>query len=293
MGYILEGYKVMGKELGQKIVANRANILTGASVVGTVATAVISGKDTAKCMRRLQKEYAVDPAELNLQQKIKMCWKDYIPTALSVVGTSAASIGSNRISAATIAQLGTALVRSKTVADNFKKAATEVIGEKEVQKIEQKEAENRIAQVTPQMIMDAPHFEDPGEQGFLFMEKVTNLLFYSTRDKVENATLRYRAIFEELAPRGAEGFDSPGIEVGVKYKEWLSFIGFGKDITNRSIYSHLGHNKGGKNTFDDSLDYTVKPGATPDGRNTCWVIDWDNDPTDMRTGYYLKKDPYD
>ena len=83
-------------------------ILTGASVAGVVATSVLATKATIKSVsqydaeleqRNLElKSEGIEPLEkLPVKDTIKLCWKNYIPTGVTMAGTIATDICSTKV----------------------------------------------------------------------------------------------------------------------------------------------------------------------------------------------------
>ena len=296
MGYIIEGYKLMAQQAGDWIVKNRANILTGVNVVGTIGTAVISHKDTIKSIRKLD-EKGIKYEDLSIQDKVKNCWKDYIPTALCAVGTSAAGIGSNRVSAKNLAEMTALYTGTRKLYDNYKQASKEVLGEKKEKEVQQKVAEENIQKLTKSDILGAPHFEQGEEEGKLFVLDWLKLPFFSTHQRVELAIKQAQCDMKALPPRSRYenaimSSDWDGKEVGVSLSQIVKYIGFDDKIANAPSLRHQGFNKGFEidGSDDDPIEIYMVPDTAPDGEHTCWAIHFDTEPSDMRLGWRIKAD---
>lgn len=289
------GYKIMGQEAKQKVVDNRANIFTGVSVVGTIATAIVSAFGGAKSARQIDAKAAELGRELTLKEKAKLCWKNFIAPAGTVIGASAGAITSRVIDSGDIARLTTDVAVVSKAYSEFKKASSEVLTEKQQQEVKDKIAEEKISKLEPEKINRLP---DPGGPGItqLFMDNFSGIKFFSTVDKVRLAESKLKEMMADLKPRVRLGF-SPAIH-GVRYYEWLSFIGADEDSSNMftkeiSIFKDYGWNKGyHDDDFDDDdvISFYLAPGETvyQGQERSCYVVYWDTDPSDMKLGDILK-----
>ena len=62
--------------------------------------------------------------------------------------------------------------------------------------------------------------------------------------------------------------------------------GFDRKSVDTPNNRHLGFNKGsvGAGIDDDLIEVEFGPGEAPDGIHTCWLIEFKNDPVDLRLG---------
>lgn len=83
------------KNVGEVMSENGPTILTGCAVVGVFATAVMACKATPKAMQLLEEERAYGP--LTTKDKIRVCWKVYLPAASVGVATAACIVAVNQV----------------------------------------------------------------------------------------------------------------------------------------------------------------------------------------------------
>lgn len=290
-----EGYKIMGQEAKNKIEKNRANIFTGVSVIGTIATGIVSAFAGAKSARQIDAKTAELQRPLTLKEKAKLCWKNFAAPVGTCVSASAGAITSRVIDAGDIARLTTDVTLFSKAYSELKKASSEVLSEKQQIEIKDKIAEKKIEQLNPEKINRLP---DPGGPGVtqLFVDNFSGIQFFSTMDKVRLAESKLREMMRELKPRSRFG-NTPTI-LGVPYREWLAFNGINVNNSNMydrdiTIYKEYGWNKGYNDDGyddDDSITFYASPGETlyEGQQRSCYILVWEQDPVDMRLGDILK-----
>ena len=290
-----EGYKIMGQEAKNKIEKNRANIFTGVSVIGTIATGIVSAFAGAKSARQIDAKTAELQRPLTLKEKAKLCWKNFAAPVGTCVSASAGAITSRVIDAGDIARLTTDVTLFSKAYSELKKASSEVLSEKQQIEIKDKIAEKKIEQPNPEKINRLP---DPGGPGVtqLFVDNFSGIQFFSTMDKVRLAESKLREMMRELKPRSRFG-NTPTI-LGVPYREWLAFNGINVNNSNMydrdiTIYKEYGWNKGYNDDGyddDDSITFYASPGETlyEGQQRSCYILVWEQDPVDMRLGDILK-----
>jgi len=74
MGYLVDGYKIMGKELADYAVKHRAGIGTAVSVGGTIVSNILSTKAGAKSARQIDAKQMELGRPLTRMEKLKLCW---------------------------------------------------------------------------------------------------------------------------------------------------------------------------------------------------------------------------
>lgn len=297
---IKQGYQIMGMEARDKVVANRANIFTGLSVVGTIGTAVVSAFAGAKSARQIDAKAAELQRPLTTKEKAKLCWKNFLGPAATVVGSSAGAIGSNRVMAGDIARLTADVTMVQKAYNEFRKASNEVLTEKQQEEVRDKIAENKMAEI-PQKEIDRVQDIPGGGYGVtqLFVDGFNpEVKFFSTVDKVELAMAELRNEMALLPARNKQGY-SPVI-LGIPYVNWLYKIGWVDPTTafktDSIIFKKYGWNKGypeeDGTSNDDEISAYLKPGETmwQGQRRSCYYIEWDQAPSDMELGNLIKSD---
>lgn len=302
-GTIIEGYKVMGQEAKQRTIDNRANIFTGASVVGTIATGIISAFAGAKSARQIDAAAVIKGEPLTLKEKAKLCWKNFIAPVATTGGSIAGAIGSNRILTSDVSRLTQDAVMATKAYNELKKAQQEVLDEKHQQAVKANIAEKEIekAKEEPKRIESIPDIPGGGVgNSQLFMDSFSGIAFWSTQDKVMLAIKTLQEEMRDTKPREHNSYVTGAI-IGVKYTRWLDLIGADKGNkyykSETSLHSYYGWNKGYHDDYtpgddDDTISCYLSPGEVSyNGEmRSCYVIEWDQDPSDMRLGDILKRE---
>lgn len=142
---------------------NSTTILTGISVVGVVATAVLAARATPEANDRL--ETFVDDKQRNtpveLQHKvkispldfIKVTWQPYLPAALSGTATILCIVGANQIGLRRNAALAAAYTLVDRTLREYQDKVVETVGEKDEKKIRDEIAQDRINKQPPPVII--------------------------------------------------------------------------------------------------------------------------------------------
>lgn len=112
-------------------------LLASVNVVGTVGTVVLAVKATPKAIEAIKLAELDKGSKLTKKEKVKACWKCYIPAAIVGAGTIASSIGSycisNKVQASLIAGAA-ALDQAYKKYGNKVKEALGIEKEKEIRK---------------------------------------------------------------------------------------------------------------------------------------------------------------
>ena len=127
------------------ITANSSTILTGLGLIGLGFSTYFVVKGTEKAIAALDYEWdQLSEKEKRIpfttREKVKICWKYYIPAAIALGCTITCFIGANRIAIKHIKQLTALYSASQATASALEKKLVEKIGDKKV-----KEAKGEIA----------------------------------------------------------------------------------------------------------------------------------------------------
>lgn len=117
---------------------NSSTILTSVGVVGTVATAVLTGKATLKCHDILVDEDA------STTDKVKEVWKDYIPPVTVGTLTVASIIMANRLETRKAAALAAAYGISEKAFTEYKDKVVEKLGENKERAVRDEIAQDQV-----------------------------------------------------------------------------------------------------------------------------------------------------
>lgn len=120
-------------------------ILTGLGIAGVITTTVLAVKATPKALRCID-DAAYEKEELSLTgvEKVKACWKCYIPAAITGTVSIACLIGASSVNARRNAALATAYKLSETALTEYREKVVETIGEKKERSIKDAIAKDSI-----------------------------------------------------------------------------------------------------------------------------------------------------
>lgn len=133
------------------IVDNSPGILTGLGVAGTVTTAVLTGKAAySSALTIADQKRVLEPDEkLDVKDKIKLVWTEFIPPAAVGVVTIAAIIGANQIGSRRAAAFAAAYKLSEQLSDDYKKKVVETLGLKKEEEVRASIASDKMQKNPP------------------------------------------------------------------------------------------------------------------------------------------------
>lgn len=295
-----QGYKVMGQEAKQGIIDNRANIFTGISVLGTIATSVVSWLGGMKSARQIDAKTIELGRPLETKEKVQLCWKNVILPAGTVIVSTGSGITSNRIMNNDIARLTTDVAVVTKAYNEFKKATNEVVTEKQQKQIQHEVGEQQRKEIEQDKLnkLVEPTVPEGAARCALFKEPVSRITFFSNEDRVKAAVAQMQTEMALMKPRS---IDNPmsRFSWGVELKRFFELLeAMPKeelDMYEKTdvTLNHYGFNKGywknGQND-DDHIGYGLDPGETiyNGEKRLCYIIDWDKYPSDMMLGNKMK-----
>ena len=288
MGYLIDGYKIMGQEAKNYVVNHRAGIGTLVSVAGTIVSNVMSTKAGAKSARMIDSKTLELGRNLTLGEKVKLCWTNHIGS-VATAGISCVGAGySHNQHVKDFNKVATAYAGIKKLYDSSRKATREVLGEKKDAELQDKINKKYIEEhpEVKQKIVSAGPNPDPGMKR-KFWEPVSGEILFTSTDRIQLALKEMRAEMEALKPRD----QSCNRVYGIKLKRLFDLLDH--QFENRKelsdVLMYYGFNKGSDNTDDDSIDAYFTPMILDeDTAETCAAINWDTSPSDMRYGNYTK-----
>jgi hypothetical protein len=143
-------------------VENAPTLLTGVGVVGTVSTAVLTGRSTVRAVRKVETKSLEKQMEnleeadsttpipldsdwqLSKKDVFKLCWPLYIPPTICGITTIMAIVTANRIDARKIAALTAAAGISERAFQEYKDKVVEKLGPNQDRKIRDEVAQDQI-----------------------------------------------------------------------------------------------------------------------------------------------------
>ena len=147
---------------------NSPVILTGLAISGTLASVFLTYKGTQKSTLEIatkanhQNQFGGE--KISNQEKILMTYKNYVPAAITTVGTCTCMVVATKIGLNRTAALGAAFVIAERNGDAYKEKVKEILGENKHVKVNDAVASEHLAQapaLNPNIILT------DGEQWFL------------------------------------------------------------------------------------------------------------------------------
>lgn len=132
-------------KIGMSVRKHSPEILTGIGISGMVATTVLAVKATPKALILIeQEETNLHVDKLTPVETIKVCWKCYIPSAITGVASIACLVGASSVNFKRNAALATAYTLSETALREYRDKVVETIGEKKEQLVKDAIAKDKI-----------------------------------------------------------------------------------------------------------------------------------------------------
>ena len=231
-------------------------ILTGIGIAGMVATTVLAVKATPKALELIKNEQELAESyneELTQMDKVKACWKCYIPAAVTGVMSITCLIGASSVNAKRNAALTAAYTLSDSALREYRSKVIETIGEKKDKTVKDKISEDQIK--SNPVTKNEVYITDKGDS--LCFEPISGRYCKSEIDKIKKAenNLNKRII--------SDAFNS-----GVSLNDFYEEIGLPK--------TNMGENIGW--SLDTGLiDIYLSAQVTDDG-TPCLVINCTNPP---------------
>lgn len=126
------------------LVKRSPEILTGIGIAGMIATTVLAVKATPKALRLLDEAENEKEANLTIGEKVKACWKCYIPTAVTGVTSVACLVGASSVHTRRNAALAAAYTLSDSALREYREKVVETIGEKKEKVVRDAVAKEKI-----------------------------------------------------------------------------------------------------------------------------------------------------
>ena len=269
---------------------NKAHIFTGLSVAGTIATGVIAANDGARAARRIDQKAFMIGRELTQGEKIALCWKDFVGSALVAAGTCASTIASDAINTRTIADRTTLLIATEKAYEKLSRKTKQVLGEGKAKEIKSEMIDEKIKE-KPELVSKIS-FENAPRVGngalYPFLDEYSGLPFWSNLDYIDLWIEKLNGMMRDLEPRNRVT-NYYNQKIGVPYSEWVCVMGYDKSFCQTNERKNTGWNKGfdKDGSDDDPIEYCrftkeYEPGFA------ITVLSWLKEPTDMQLGGLIK-----
>lgn len=183
------------KTMGMTLRKHGPEILTGIGVAGAVTSTVLAVKATPKALRILEEEklYVAEesgylPEEIKIPaiDMVKLCWKCYIPAAVTGVVSIACIIGASSANVRRNAALATAYKLSETALAEYRDKVVETIGEKKEELVRDKVNQERVDK-TP---VDQKEVIVTGKGDTLILDPISGRYFKSKVDLIKKAEIK-------------------------------------------------------------------------------------------------------
>ena len=127
------------------VIDHGPEILTAVGTVGLIVAGIMAVNETPKAMdilesHREEKEKECGLPDLTKTEKLKACWKTYIPSVVMATMSVSCIIFARRIDSSRAAALATACRMSEEALTRFENATREEFGDAKVKKLERKAA---------------------------------------------------------------------------------------------------------------------------------------------------------
>lgn len=165
-------------------------LLTGATIVGLVATSVAAAKASVKAVRHID---TLDPLETKRETQIrdlKETWRHFIPPVVLASATVGAVLTSARAHAKQAQAAGIAVAVATTAFEEYRDEVRNMIGEKKEREISEKHVVSRSTPPPPELV--------PEPTKVLCCDNHTQRFFSTTVDAIQKAVneVNRTAIFE-------------------------------------------------------------------------------------------------
>lgn len=292
MGYLIDGYKIMGKEISSYVTKHRSGIGTAVSIGGTIISNVLSTRAGAKSARMIDAKQMEIGRPLNAKEKIKLCWANHI-APVATAGLSCVGAGySHNQHVKDFNKVAMAYSGVKKLYDSGKKATREVLGEKKATELQDKINQKYIDEhpEVKKKIIEAKANPDPSTMQ-KYYEPIFGEVIFATRDQIEGAIKAMKSEMYALPCRSKIAAGRNGI-YGVKHRKFYEYGGFklSEEKLSCKVFQDIGFNKGKEpnGSDDDDISAFYTPMAINNDTETCFCINWNQDPSDMTYGDMCK-----
>jgi hypothetical protein len=118
----------------------------GIGIAGMITTTVLAVKATPKALMLLEDARYDKGEDLTASEKVKACWKCYIPATVTGVSSVACLVGASSIHAKRNAVIATAYKLSETALSEYQEKVIETIGERKEKTIREKIDKDHVDQ---------------------------------------------------------------------------------------------------------------------------------------------------
>lgn len=185
------------------VVKNSPTILTAVGVVGTLTTAVLTGKAAYSSAHLV----FAQPRVLDRREKVELVWKEFIPPAVVGAVTLTAIIGANRIGTRRAAAVAAAFKISEKMAEEYRQKVIQHMGAHKEEMVRSEVARDRVQRA------DGVETIILNDDEIIFYDSWSARAFKSTRQRVESAVNQINhQILQNWSMSLTEFYDLLGLE---------------------------------------------------------------------------------
>lgn len=230
---------------------HQPEILMVMGITGMIFSTVSAAKATVRAQKRIQlkkEETANDPNSLGKLEIIKLTWKYYIPTAVSMAISIPCIIAGNRISNKRNVALAAAYTISETALQEYQDKTKEIIGDKKYEKIQESISSDTVQKTYND---GKTNITMIGDGDSLFFEPLSGRYFKTNWNRISKAANELNA--NALASMSGE------ITLG----EWFDILGLEPTALDNTLGWTIADGKQG--IIDISIDSVLTPDNQPCG----------------------------
>lgn len=235
---VLQTVKTGIYALKEGAIKNAPTILTGMCVGSIGASVFLTAKGTIQAEKILNEEkkekffsenhYDMSPRDqeamindtkIDTLDKVKLCWRCYVPAALATGSAIACAIGSNTINVRRNAALASAYALASESLKTYKEQTQKLVGEGKMKKIEEAVSHDKVLKNAP----DGSTVIVTGKGNLLCFDSWSGQYFYSSVDAI-NADINKAN--EELLSAGRISYNDYAYYLGIKMSQMGSSMGW-------------------------------------------------------------------
>lgn len=171
------------KDACKTVSKHSPEILVAAGITSMVGATILGVKYTPKALKLIEAAEEKKGETLTPKEKVKTCWKCYIPSATTGLIGVACIIGASNVTARRSAALATAYKLSETALSEYREKVVETIGEKKEQAVRDLVAKEKVEK-TP-VIKNEVIVTDKGNT--LCYDSISGRYFKSDIEKINKA----------------------------------------------------------------------------------------------------------
>lgn len=127
------------------MVKRSPEILTGIGIAGMITTTILAVRATPKALTIIDDAAYEKGEELTAGEKVKACWKCYVPAAATCATSTVCLICASSVSSRRTTALAAAYHISESALAEYRDKTLETVGEKKEKAIREKISEDRVA----------------------------------------------------------------------------------------------------------------------------------------------------